>query len=267
MVPIEFYSTRTALAILFIVAALSQLFFLAVYPRQARQPGLMGSPKTIRLRLVSAVSNDTKKLTATPGERKKIKTDPLPSAKAMTSRPSPWEENRAERPLPNREKKETPTTAPASSSAEREARSDIPARIEEEGRGERLIDHEPLLAPAPVVERESETHRPVETEEVKRRIGQLFQQHLARIDLLSYYPRSSRRKREEGVVIIGLVLTETAVLSRLRLLRSGGHPKLDLAAIRLMNDQKERLRDSILASGISLERALQLSVPIRFHLP
>lgn len=91
--------------------------------------------------------------------------------------------------------------------------------------------------PVPVAVAATETERPPQPE-VPRIDAQKRQHYLAalaaRINRNKYYPRASRRRGEEGTVVVSFVIQRNGELSDFVVTESSGHERLDTAALKTL---------------------------------
>ncbi len=86
------------------------------------------------------------------------------------------------------------------------------------------------------------------------------------IDIMDYYPVSSRRRRQQGVVVLSLVLNEQISIQNIEIARSSRYPGLDKAALGLLESNRYLLEKSFRTTGVVLQKSVQLRLPIRFVL-
>jgi protein TonB len=84
----------------------------------------------------------------------------------------------------------------------------------------------------------------------------------ASIDRRKYYPRASRRRGEEGRVVVSFVIRKTGELTDLKVTESSGSRRLDEAALKTLR----RISPFQPIPEALARDAWSITVPIAFHL-
>jgi len=117
----------------------------------------------------------------------------------------------------------------------------------------------PLPPPDPEAKAESEP-------DSRFALSRRLQSFIDDIDRQAYYPRIARRRGQQGLVVVGLLISDSTRLDEVRLIRSSSFSTLDQAALRLIQDHRQALEDIIGRQSGSLTGSLQIHLPIRFSL-
>lgn len=102
--------------------------------------------------------------------------------------------------------------------------------------------------------------------EQKPDINRLVQDFLSMVDVSDYYPNSARRRRQQGVTVVQLVLNENPKIADIRVFKSSRHRSLDRAALELVRDHQGELESELKQKNVLLSRSLKLNLPIHFRL-
>ncbi|MBU2513749.1 TonB family protein [bacterium] len=96
--------------------------------------------------------------------------------------------------------------------------------------------------------------------------NQLLKQFISQIDVSDYYPALSRRRRQQGVVVLNLVLEGNMELTSISIKKTSQYPRLDKAALALMEENRKNLKKILGLNPVLLENPISLHLPVHFAL-
>ncbi len=96
--------------------------------------------------------------------------------------------------------------------------------------------------------------------------NQLVKQFISEVDVSDYYPALSRRRRQQGVVVLNLVLEGNMEVTGIFIKRKSKYPRLDKAALVLMKENKKSLEKILGLKSVSLKNPVSLYLPVHFAL-
>lgn len=227
--------TATSLRAGFLISGLLHVAIVAAFSQSSRQPvPAVDEPRPLSLKLSAfrppAPTPEKQPPSESPSQEMAVQEPEPPAAEPPPdSKPPPVEKHVEIAPPPKPEPIRPVEAEPPRPKPE----SKVVRKPRPKPKKKRPLEVKPA-APTPVIVAEKTVERPRPPAIDLQRRQHYLAALAAKINRSKFYPRASRRRGEEGTVVVSFVIQRGGALTDLAVTESSGHQRLDKAALKTL---------------------------------